>query len=632
MAHSFLVRLACVLLLCIGMQLSGNAYAKNEGAPAVRELAVLLDPYGTETIQTVTRPSRASDFIAAPHGFSAGYTRQVHWLRFTLMAPPPAHDGSRRLLVEFYPPYLDKLEVFIPRADGIGFDPYLHGDLVPFSARSIHHRAFVQSVDFTDAQPMQLYVRLQTTSSSVVGINALTPDRFVEDTAREYAALGLFFGLLAAGMLANLRNPLRADPLQRAFLIHLAVTFYMLFAINGLLAEYVFQDSAFWADRGTSIGAILVVTSATYFYSKVLDMARAAFWMRAIYRMVMWLGIAILPAPFIDFYPETQRVLIFGALLVVLMGMWRAMQLYRQQSLGSLLIVLALACSLLGASAATLTLLGVLPGQFWLINSYTTSTLGTLAALQAYFMLRARQAEKNLQDARMEAARTAATAEMERASREVQRRFLAMLTHELKTPLAALRLCLGQITQTGRLRDHAENAIEQIDSVIERSDLASRFDDGRLEITRVPCSLHELVVELVMQRNDSERIRLELPHPELLVLQTDPVLLKTILDNLISNALKYSPGQSEIKVLVSRHTQAGQAGIAMRMENQVAGDAMRPLPEQVFTKYYRAPYAQHSSGSGLGLYLVRGLSSMLGGTACYLSDQPNVVFEVWIPV
>ncbi|MBS4669982.1 sensor histidine kinase, partial [Klebsiella pneumoniae] len=440
----------------------------------------------------------------------------------------------------------------------IGFDPYLHGDLVPFSARSIHHRAFVQSVDFPDAQPMQLYVRLQTTSSSVVGINALTPDRFVEDTAREYAALGLFFGLLAAGMLANLRNPLRADPLQRAFLIHLAVTFYMLFAINGLLAEYVFQDSAFWADRGTSIGAILVVTSATYFYSKVLDMARAAFWMRAIYRMVMWLGIAILPAPFIDFYPETQRVLIFGALLVVLMGMWRAMQLYRQQSLGSLLIVLALACSLLGASAATLTLLGVLPGQFWFINSYTTSTLGTLAALQAYFMLRARQAEKNLQDARMEAARTAATAEMERASREVQRRFLAMLTHELKTPLAALRLCLGQITQTGRLRDHAENAIEQIDSVIERSDLASRFDDGRLEITRVPCSLHELVVELVMQRNDSERIRLELPHPEPLVLQTDPVLLKTILDNLISNALKYSPGQSEIKVLVSRHTQAGQ--------------------------------------------------------------------------
>lgn len=631
MAHFPFVRLACILLLLLGLQCAASASAQDRQASRVRELAVLTDAYGTDTIETVSQAARAQDFTPAPRGFSAGYTRQVHWLRFTLDAPPPARDGSRRLLVEFYPPYLDRLDVYLPRPDAQGFDHSLLGDLIPFSARAIHHRAFVQSVDFSDARPMQVYARLQTTSSSVVVIDALTPDQFIEDTAGEYALLGVFFGLLAAGLLANLRNVRRADPLQRAFLVHLATTLYMLFAINGLLAEYVFPDSAFWADRGTSIGASLVMASATYFYGKVLDMARAAFWMRGIYRTVMWMGVLFLPASFIDLYPEAQRLVIFGALLVVLTGMWRSMQLYRQQSWESLLIVLALLCSLLGASAATLTLLGVLPGQFWLINSYTISTLGTLAALQAYFMLHAHQAEKRLLDARMEAGRTAAIAETERASREVQRRFLAMLTHELKTPLAALRLCLGQLTQGGRLRDHAENAIEQIDAVIERCDLASRFDDGRLELTRIACSVHELVAELVTQRSGSERIRLALPQTAPLVLQTDPALLKTILDNLISNALKYSPGSSEITVSVAGHTHAGRPGIAMRLENPVAGEAMRPLPEQVFTKYYRAHYAQHSSGSGLGLYLVRGLSSMLGGTARYVSDQPNVVFEVWIP-
>jgi signal transduction histidine kinase len=614
------------------MQLAGLAYASNEEGATVTGLAVLLDAHGSETIETVSQPARTGDFVAAPHGFSAGYTRQVHWLRFTLKAPPPARDGRRRLLVEFYPPYLDKLAVYLARPGGQGFDAYLHGDQVPFSARLIRHRAFVQGVDFPDAQPIQVYLRLQTSSSSVLVIDALTPDQFIADSAREYVLLGVFFGLLAAGLLANLRYAFRGDPLQRAFLIHLTTTLYMLFAINGLLAQYVFQDSAFWADRGTSIGSILVVTSATYFYGKVLEMARAAFWMRSIYRIVMWMGVLFLPAPFIGFYPETQRLLIFGALLVVLTGMWRSMQLYRQQSWGSLLIVLALLSSLLGASAATLTLLGMLPGQFWLINSYTISTLGTLAALQAYFMLHARQTEKRLLDARMDVGRAAAVLETERASREGQRRFLAMLTHELKTPLAALHLCLGQLSRAGRLREHAENAIEQIDSVIERCDLASRFDDGRLEITRVACSLHELIAELITQRAGNDRIQLTLPQGAPIVLQTDPTLLRTILDNLISNALKYSPGHSTIQVLASHHSQAGQPGVVIRVENPVAGPAMRPAVEQVFTKYYRAPQAQHSTGSGLGLYLVRGLCTMLGGHARYFPDQPNVIFEVWIPV
>lgn len=619
------------IILMIGANFGMPAHAGNVNSNGVGDLSVLVDPQGKDTIETVSRPARAHDFKPAPYGFSAGYTRKVHWLRFKLFAPPPQADGRRLLYVEFYPPYLDDLQVFTPRPDGKGFDRQVHGDQKAFSERAIHHRAFVQSVDFPSDRPMTVYVRLQTTSSSVVGIKALTPGQFLDHTTTEYALLGLFFGLLLAGLLANIKHAFGGDPLRRAFLIHLTTALYMLFGVNGLFAEYLFRDSPLWADRSTSIGAMLIVASATYFYGKVLDMERAAPWMRAIYRVVLWLGILFLPSPFLGYYPETERILILGATLVVLVGMWRAIELYRQKTWGSLHILLALACSLLGASATTLTLLGLLPGQFWLINSYTISTLGTLAALQAYFILRARLTEAGLAEARLEAGRAAAVLETERASKEAQSRFLAMLTHELKTPLSALRLCLGQIAKPGSLRKHAENAVEQIDSIIDRCDLACRYDDGRLEVTKQPCCLHELLADLAAKRAESGRIVLDVPREPPVVLVTDPVLLKTILDNLAGNALKYSPAQALINLSASLHARDGRDGVRIRVENPVSGPAMRPDPARVFTKYYRAPQAQRSTGSGLGLYIARGLSTMLGGDTRYFPDQPNVVFEVWIP-
>lgn len=624
-------RLLWVLMLLVVACGGARAQADEGQGVRVGDLAVLADPQGAESIGTVSQAGRAHDFVSAPHGFSAGYTRTAHWLRFTLFAPAPGPDGIRRLYVAFRPPFLDDLQVYTPRPDGAGFDLHAHGDLKAFSGRPIRHLVFVQRVDFPDDRPMQVYARLQTTSSSVVAIDALTPSEFLDHTTTEYALLGLFFGLLTAGLLANLKYAFGGDPLQRAFLAHLAISLWMLLAIHGFLAAYVFPDAPLWADRCTSIGSTLVVASNTFLYGRVLDMRHAALWMRALYRTVFWLGIVFLPSSFLGFYPETQRLLILGATLVVLAGMWRGIQLYRRGIWGSRHILLALACSLLGASAMTLTLLGVLPGQFWLINSYTVSTVGTLAVLQAYFRQRARLADARLLEARMEASRAVGVLEVERASKEAQSRFLAMLTHELKAPLSALRLCLWQIAAPGKLRTHAEDSIEQIDQIIERCNLASRFDDGRLEVARSPCSLHEFIADLVTRQAERERIVLDMPADPPLVLRTDTVLLRAIVENLLGNALKYSPAQAPVRVSALPHSREGRQGVRIRVENPVAGPSMRPDPRYVFTKYYRAPEALRSTGSGLGLYIVRGLSTMLGGDARYSADQPNVVFEVWIP-
>ena len=114
-------------------------------------------------------------------------------------------------------------------------------------------------------------------------------------------------------------------------------------------------------------------------------------------------------------------------------------------------------------------------------------------------------------------------------------------------------------------------------------------------------------------------------------MRADVLHLTNILFNLLDNALKYSPAQAFINLSASPHEKDGRDGVRICVENPVSSPAMRPDPTRVFTKYYRAPEAKRSTGSGLGLYIVRGLSTMLGGETRYVPDQPNVVFEIWIP-
>ncbi|RKP57909.1 sensor histidine kinase [Pararobbsia silviterrae] len=246
-------------------------------------------------------------------------------------------------------------------------------------------------------------------------------------------------------------------------------------------------------------------------------------------------------------------------------------------------------------------------------------------------MLQTRLNKARLIEAQMEAVRASSVLEAERASKDAQSRFLAMLTHELRAPLSALRLCLAGLPKAGNLRRYAEAAVVQIDTVIERCDLASRFDDGKLAVAKTWCALHELVSDVLVQRPHGERIAFDHDYDPSIVMQSDPALLKTILDNLTGNALKYSPPDTPILLTAHRQIRDAQQGVCIRVENQIAGPAMRPNPERVFSKYYRAPLAQRSTGSGLGLYIARGMSALLGGDIRYISDQPNVIFEVWIP-
>ena len=620
--------LALALALCCGVP----SYAAD--AQSINDLAVLADPHGLETIASVSQPARAAQFKPVPHGFSAGFTRTVHWLRFTLHAPAPNAKGQRQVLLEIHPPYLDDLQIYLsqPQAGG-AFEVRRAGDLLAHAAKEFPHRAFVLAVDFANARPRTVYVRLHTTSSSVLAVKAWPAKDFAQHTAREYALLGALFGLFFTGLLTNLWQGLwRNEALQRRFIAYMGATLVNLSGINGLAAEFLLPHSPFLANHWVSLGALLVVLFGVRFYMLALDIDHAPLWMRWVYRTQFWLALVCLPAPFFNLYPEAASVVLPFISLTLMTGALRSMQLWRQQNSTGKFLLLAHIFSLTGTLSVVPTLLGWLPGQLWLIYGFQLGPLATLLTLQLMLSQRVRLMQARLHQATLDTEVAKATAEQERAEREHQRHFLSMLTHELKTPLSVIRMRLGCNAPTARMQSYAKQAVSDIDAIVERCAMASQIDDKAEPFQLQRCRIDDLLGEVLAQQPAAQRVSLYLaPSASAAAVHSEPLLLRTVLVNLIDNALKYSPPSSTVQMDVQLSTQDARAGVRIQTQNAV-GVAGAPDAAQVFQKYYRSPGAHQQSGSGLGLYIVKALAERLGASIDCRQSAGWIVFDLWLPM
>jgi signal transduction histidine kinase len=212
-----------------------------------------------------------------------------------------------------------------------------------------------------------------------------------------------------------------------------------------------------------------------------------------------------------------------------------------------------------------------------------------------------------------------------------QDQFLSMLSHELKTPLAVIRMSLGQgseiIDQANRAR--LVRAVADINAIIERCLQTDRLQNGRIELDKRPYNPGELLRQII--GSSAQEKRVELYAPPLPDGVSDTQLLSVILSNLIDNALKYSAPQAMISVTAIAAAHNEQAGVHIEISN-LPGSAGLPDAEQVFRKYYRAPGAHSKTGSGLGLHIAQGFSTMLGGELSYAPSDGAVKFALWIPL
>lgn len=218
-----------------------------------------------------------------------------------------------------------------------------------------------------------------------------------------------------------------------------------------------------------------------------------------------------------------------------------------------------------------------------------------------------------------------------------QRHFIAMLSHEVRSPLAVINTA-GQLLALRSKDVPAQQALAQ--RILRGSARLSYFFDNCLTQDRIdnhsfalepaPVDVAELclwVTENGGQLSTDHPLRLDV-EPGLPSLQGDPVLLRVMLMNVLSNAFKYSDPGTSVALSVYRQ------GEVCRFAVDDEGPGI-PLVEQqrVFEKYRRGRAAEGKPGAGLGLALVKRIVDLHGGTVLLQPRQPRGMrFVIDIPL
>jgi len=207
--------------------------------------------------------------------------------------------------------------------------------------------------------------------------------------------------------------------------------------------------------------------------------------------------------------------------------------------------------------------------------------------------------------------------------REVRRQtsFIDSVTHELKSPLAALKLCLETLGRTDlpppqheRLRQMMLDDVERLAGFIDRVLAATRLPAERSSHPLQEVALAALArrcVAVVTRRAHQPETVVQVDIPPDLVLTSDELALAAVLENLVDNAVKYSQHNVEV-ALSARPGRSGEVVIEVR--DRGIGIPRAHL-RRVFDRFYRVPDEDVRSrrGTGLGLYVVDALVRSLGG-------------------
>jgi signal transduction histidine kinase len=201
------------------------------------------------------------------------------------------------------------------------------------------------------------------------------------------------------------------------------------------------------------------------------------------------------------------------------------------------------------------------------------------------------------------------------ALRERQMTFLAALAHELRNPLSALKLATsgprsgdgGDDARLGLVRRQVLRLERMVGDFLD----TARIEAGRLEVRREPVDLRPIVqnvVSLFSATSAAHRITARLPDGEVVAV-CDPGRVEQVLNNLVGNAVKYSPEGGRISVVVEPRLDAVEVAVT---DEGVGISA--PEREAIFEPFRRGDRLRAEvPGVGLGLYVSRRIVEAHGG-------------------
>ena len=198
-----------------------------------------------------------------------------------------------------------------------------------------------------------------------------------------------------------------------------------------------------------------------------------------------------------------------------------------------------------------------------------------------------------------------------------RRNMLADISHELRSPITIMQ---GNLE--GMLDGVYSADEERLKSLYEETQILSRLVDdlrtlalaesGSLHLKREPTDLAQLIREVVSAfeaHAQEKEIKVELDLGDIDTVEIDPLRIREVLTNLLTNALRYTPSQGEVKVGVAESGSGEESGVLVYIQDSGAGIQSADL-SHIFDRFYKS---SDSGGMGLGLSIAKYLVEAHGG-------------------
>lgn len=568
---------------------------------------------------------------------SKGFGRSPLWIRLRIdpMAHPISSREPEKLILRIRPVYLDDIQVFDPLAPGGRAG--VTGDLHHPRGQAFEGLDFMLPLARGEA-PRDIWLRVASTSTRQLAVEVVNLDNLNRLIHTQELLYALYIGVIIVfAIWAMVYWLFSREHLVGAFaLSQLSALFFAFCSLGYARAFWPAALPASWLNQLTSLFSILAVSSAIFFHvlnTREFDLPP---WINRVVRLLLLLLpvkllLLLIQQPMISLNLNMMEILI-GPTVFLLAAIqakgWRqtipgkSPALSRPYAVGfyALLWVIMLIAALPGLALSD-------GGE---IPLYIVQAHGLVTAFLILMMLQYRDRVRRLQqnDIALSLERTQMQALQERNIREEQEKLMAMLAHEIKTPLATMHMRLNSNMQGSK---EIRQAIRDMNNVIERCLQTTQFSDRQLQAQKTRLDLVDLVRDAMSSSAQPERMTLECPSE--LFVETDRQLLFIAMNNLLENACKYAAPETPIRIRIGSDISAQSRRAEARIDiSNLPGASGWPDPDKVFDKYYRSPSARRQAGTGLGLYLVGNLMKVLGGGIDYLPDGQQIRFSLSLPM
>ena len=544
-----------------------------------------------------------------------GFTRDTVWLRIKLNRK---EEASAQRVLEFDPNYLDHLTVWQVQKGNIK-GPWRIGQRDDRSHSELD-KPLMLSVDLPSGRS-ELYLKIRTgTTMALVG-SIWLPDAYARQNEATGFRKGALFGVL---MLVFIFNLLFGLFTRNRLLFYFAG--YIAFGILSLVDGYGQAGDAFidgwtqkeWRSLSVFLGATLFFWCLLF--SEQFNLRRYHYWLYCCYQVVMLLSVLAIGSAFSGFYHYSYiaPALMVSGVVIAILTSYVAWSWLISGNRYEKVSGLAFICHASFLIPNLLFALGMLESGCAFIVGAAKGTVLYILTIQCAIFFRISQLINEKRDAVLAASH-------ERTCREEQSRFIAMISNEIRIPLAAIEMSASSLkrvapeTEPGLHLGYSRIAIatRKIRTLIDFK-LQDCLDSAHWKPAKDHFRLTDLTDSLLEEvtESDKERIGISVRANDCNLI-ADYSAIKLVCHNLIENALRYSINSETIEVRIYR-----QDGLLIwEIEDGGPGIA-DDMIEQAFAKFSRGENLHGHSGTGMGLYTARSMMEQHSGQLTYFTT-PN---------